>query len=106
MSKKYDPYEFRTVTIDDFETWGGPGQVICFPHTTEARHKDDYDNGELDSTVKDRETTVLWVDGLLDIYLFLRKSRVLNPKLRKLLDAAVHFQGDPRPVGEARPVKS
>jgi hypothetical protein len=93
------------ILFDDGETWGGPGSVIRIPPGVLARHKDEYDNGRLRDIVEDPGTTILYVEGLVAIYDFLKKVNVRNPKLKRLLERACGFQGNPTPAGDAKPIK-
>ena len=96
---------YDVVTVDDFETWGGPGQVVRIPSGVRAKYRDEIESGSIEEAVKDPRTTVLWIDGLLEIYDYLRKAGIQGPKLQRLMDGTTHFEGKLVPAGDPRPAK-
>jgi hypothetical protein len=106
MSKPNTKFTYTTTTLDDGETWGGPGKVVRMPASVQAKHGDDLDNGSLEDVMKDPGTELLWVEGLVQIFDYLRKKKVRDPKLRRLMKGALEFESHPDPTGDARPVRA
>jgi hypothetical protein len=96
-------FAYTATTLDDGETWGGPGRIVRMPASVQTKYGDDLDNGSLADVMKDPGTELLWVEGLVQIFDYLRKSKVRDPKLRKLMKGTLEFESFPGLVGEARP---
>ena len=102
MSKPNTKFAYTTTTLDDGETWGGPGKIVRMPASVQAKYQDDLDNGSLGDVMKDPGTELLWVEGLVQIFDYLRKSKVRDPKLRRLMKGALEFESHPDLTGDAR----